>query len=83
VGKAPEDEELRGLLRRAIQLAADAAELDAVYAAVDKRVGDDAALRQQAVEMFKLQISLGYGSDDSRPRAQKYVDAHGAKEPAK
>jgi hypothetical protein len=30
-----------------------------------------------------LQISLGYGSDDSRQRAQKYVDAHGAKEPAK
>ncbi|MEO6594033.1 MAG: hypothetical protein ABIP94_04700, partial [Planctomycetota bacterium] len=32
-GKAPEDDELRALLRRAIQKAADSAELDAVYAA--------------------------------------------------
>ena len=78
-GKAPDDDELRGLLRRAIQLAADAAELDAVYAAIDKRVGDDAGLKAQAVEMFKLQVSLGYGNDDSRARAQKYVDAHGTK----
>lgn len=79
VGKAPEDEELRGLLRRVIQQAADAAELDAVYAAVAARVGDDAGLRSQAVEMFKLQVSLGYGNDDSRARAQKYVDANGTK----
>lgn len=78
-GKAPEDEELRGLLRRAIQHAADAAELDAVYTAVATRVGDDAGLRGQAVEMFKLQVSLGYGNDDSRARAQKYVDANGTK----
>ena len=78
-GKPPEDDELRGLLRRAIQKAADATELAAVFAAVDARVGDDAALRTQAVEMFRLQISLEYGTDDSRQRAKAYVDKHGVK----
>ena len=78
-GKAPEDEELRALLRRAIFLAADKAELDAVYAAVDERVGTDAGLRAQAVEMFKHQLSLGYGNDDSKQRAKAYVEKHGSK----
>ena len=41
-GKAPEDGELKGLLRRAIQLAADTAELDAVYSEIETRVGTDA-----------------------------------------
>lgn len=78
-GKAPEDAELKALLRRAIQLAADAAELDAVYAEIETRVGTDAGLRTQTVEMFKLQLSLGYGNDDSKQRAKAYVDKHGAK----
>ncbi|HEX6812689.1 MAG TPA: hypothetical protein VF384_13765 [Planctomycetota bacterium] len=78
-GKAPEDEELRGLLRRAIQKAADSAELDAVFAAVETRVGTDAALRAQAVDMFKLQLSLDYGNDESKTRARAWVEKHGAK----
>ncbi|HZN40995.1 MAG TPA: hypothetical protein VFD82_19470 [Planctomycetota bacterium] len=78
-GKPPEDEELRALLRRAIQLAADTAELDAVYSEVETRVGTDAGLRTQSVEMFKLQLSLGYGNDDSKKRAKAYVEKHGAK----
>jgi hypothetical protein len=78
-GKPPADEELRALLRRAIQKAADAAELDAVFAAVDERVGTDAGLRTQAVDMFKLQLSLDYGNDDSKQRAKAYVEKHGAK----
>jgi hypothetical protein len=78
-GNPPADQELRALMRRAIQLAADAAELDAVYAAVDARVGTDAGLRTQAVDMFKLQLSLDYGNDDSKQRAKAYVEKHGAK----
>lgn len=72
-GKAPEDEELRALLRRAIQRAADAAELDAVFAAVDARVGADAALRSQAVEMWKLMLSLDYGNDEAKARARAWL----------
>lgn len=78
-GKPPEDEELRALMRRAIQKAADAAELDAVFAAVETRVGTDAGLRAQAVDMFKLQLSLDYGNDDSKQRAKAWVEKHGAK----
>ncbi len=78
-GKAPEDDALRALLRRAIQKAADANELDAVFTAVDERVGDDATLRTQAVEMFKLQLSLDFGNDDSKRRAKAWVDNHGPK----
>lgn len=78
-GKAPEDKELMALLRRAIQKAADSEELEAVFAAVSKRVGEDAALHSQAVEMFKLQVSLEYGNEDSRGRAKAYIKKHGSK----
>ena len=67
------------LLRRAIQKAAAKDELDAVFAAVDKRVGENAELRSQAVEMFKLQASLEYGNEDSQKRAKAYVKKHGSK----
>ncbi|MFY9344730.1 MAG: hypothetical protein WAT39_19720, partial [Planctomycetota bacterium] len=64
-GKAPDDEELRALLRRAIQKGADAAELDAVFAAVDARAGTDTGLRAQVADMWRLMLSLGYGNDDA------------------
>ncbi len=79
VGKPPEDDELRALLRRAIQRAADGAELDAVFAAVDQRVGDDAGLRAQVVEMWKLMINLDYGTDDAKGRAKAWLERHGPK----
>tara|TARA_R110002072_G_scaffold241027_1_gene399479 strand:- start:7308 stop:8462 length:1155 start_codon:yes stop_codon:yes gene_type:complete len=78
-GKAPQDAELLALLRRAIQKAAAKDELDAVFAAVDKRVGENAELRSQAVEMFKLQASLEYGNEYSQKRAKAYVKKHGSK----
>jgi hypothetical protein len=78
-GKAPDDDRLRALLRRAIQPAAGGDELAEVYTAVDARVGDDAALRQQAIDMFRLQLSLGYGNDDSQKRARAWLDANGGK----
>lgn len=76
-GKAPEDAELLALLRRAIQKAADAAELDQVFQAVETRVGSDSELRKQAVAMFKLQVSLEYGNEDSLVRARAYIEKHG------
>lgn len=79
-GKPPEDAELRELLRQVIQKTATAADLDAAFAAIDARVGDDAGLRAQAVEMFKLVIGLEYGTDDARARCKRYVDAHGRKQ---
>lgn len=73
-GRAPEDEELRTLLRRAIQRAADKTELDAVFTAIETRAGTSAALKDQTVEMFKLMLSLEYGNDDARARARAFLD---------
>jgi hypothetical protein len=78
-GKSPDDAELRALLRRAIQKSADEQELDAVFAAVAERVGTDAALRTQAVEMFKLMLSLDYGGADAQRRAKAFVAEHAGK----
>jgi hypothetical protein len=78
-GKPPDDDELRGLLRRAIQKSADDAELTAVFDAVAARVGTDAALRAQAVDMFKLMLSLDYGNDDAKRRARAFVTEHAGK----
>jgi hypothetical protein len=50
-----------------------------VFTAVDQRVGDDAGLRTQAAEMWKLMISLEYGSDDSRARAKAWLEKHAPK----
>jgi hypothetical protein len=76
-GRAPEDEELKTLLRRVIQRDASREELDAAFAAIEARAGDDAALRAQVLEMFKLILGLDYGSDEARKRARQYVDQHG------
>jgi len=78
-GGPPDDAQLMALLRRAIQKAAAEDELDQVFAAVELRVADDSGLRKQAVEMFKLQVSLEYGNEDSRRRADAYVVKHGSK----
>ena len=78
-GKPPEDDELRALLRRAIQKAATEEELDTVFAAVTKRVGDDAALQKQALDMWKLMLSLDYGNEDGKRRARAWVEKHGSK----
>jgi hypothetical protein len=75
-GARPTDPALEGLLRRAIRKDADSAEIDAVFAAVDERVRDDAALEQQAVEMFKLMLSLDYGADAAKERARAFVRTH-------
>ncbi len=78
-GKRPEDAELLALLRRAIQKATDEQELTAVFDAVTARVGSDAALRAQAVEMFRLMLSLDYGNDDAKRRATAFVSEHAGK----
>ncbi len=75
-GKAPEDDELRTLLRRCIQRAADDAELTAAFQGVDARIGTDAGLKAQAIDMFKLMVSLDYGNDDARRRAREFLARH-------
>lgn len=75
-GKAPDDAELRTLLRAVIQKTATAADLDATFREVATRVGSDADLQAQAVAMFELVLSLGYGTDDARQRCEAYVAAH-------
>jgi hypothetical protein len=78
-GKPPEDPELRRLLRAAIRREASKEELDATFSAIDERVGDDEGLRREAVDMFRLMVSLGYGSDDASERAKAYVAKHAAR----
>jgi hypothetical protein len=75
-GKAPQDTELRSLLRRFIRKDNDARAVAEVFAAIEQRVGDDAGLRQQAIDMFRLMLSLDYGSDAARERARGYLQAH-------
>jgi hypothetical protein len=72
-GKAPQDERLRNLLRAVIQQAATPADLDAAFEDIDARVGDDKDLEQQAIDMFKLVLSLGYGTDDARTRCKSWL----------
>jgi hypothetical protein len=73
-GKAPEDEELRGLLRAVINKFASSEDLDEVFAAIDQRIGADAGLRAQGADMFKLMLSLDYGTDEAKKRARTWLD---------
>ena len=75
-GKAPTDPELRTLLRAAINKAASPDDVGDVFAKIDARVGTDQELRVQAVEMFKLILSLNYGTEAAQARAKKYVADH-------
>lgn len=75
-GKAPNDPELRTLLRAAINKAASPEDVGEVFAKIDARVGADPDLRAQAVEMFKLILSLNYGTEAAQTRAKKYVADH-------
>ena len=78
-GKAPDDREL-GLLMRAIAKKSNSAEDNAaLFNKLERRVGDDAGLRKQAVDMCKLIRKLNYGTDDARARAALYVKKHGVK----
>jgi len=76
-GKAPQDEELKSLLRGIIQRDNSVEDNVDLFKKVDQKVGDDTGLKKQAVEMFKLLRSLNYGTDDARKRAKTYIDKHG------
>ena len=76
VGKAPADPTLRNLLRSFIQRTNDKARVEQVLGKIEARVGQDAGLRQQAIEMFRLIQSLGYGTDAARAAAKRYVGTH-------
>ena len=52
------------------------AELDAVFEAVDARVEAAPATESQAVEMFRLMLSLEYGTEEARRRAARWVESH-------
>ena len=78
-GFSPDDSRLQALLRRAIRRDAGAETVDSIFAEIDERVGDDAELRGQAIEMFKLMLSLDYGGEHARKKAQVYVREHGPK----
>ena len=77
VGKPPEDERLMSLLRSYIRKTNTNEQVEETFADIEARVGDDAGLRSQAVEMFKLMLSLTYGSEYARKQAKAYVDKHG------
>ncbi len=79
-GKAPDDDELRNLLRDAIQRTASDEDLDDVFGRIDARVAA-AGIEAQAIEMFKLMVSLGYGTDSAQTRAKKYLQARGVTPP--
>ncbi|MEZ5966143.1 MAG: hypothetical protein R3F56_20065 [Planctomycetota bacterium] len=82
-GKAPDDPELRKLLRAIVQQSATEQDLDAAFRDIDARVGSDADLERQAVAMFELVASRGYGSEAAQKRCAAYVDAHQKTDPGK
>jgi hypothetical protein len=73
-GTAPTDDELRGLLRAAIQKDADAAALDATFAKIRARAAVSPELAREVEQMFELMLGLDYGSEDARRRAQAWLD---------
>jgi len=75
-GKAPEDAELQKLLRAFTRKDNSDERVGEVLDAITARVGDDAGLRDQAVEMFRMMLSLDYGNETARAKARAYVDAH-------
>lgn len=81
VGKAPEDTRLQTLLRSIIRKDAPTERIDQLFADVDARVGTDKGLEKQAIEMFRLVLSLDYGNAESRKRATAWLKAHGGQVP--
>lgn len=81
-GAPPSDSELQSLLRSFIRKDAPAERVTDVFDRIVARVGDDAELRRQAVEMFRLMLSLDYGGDAARDKARAYVAEHGGSAPA-
>jgi hypothetical protein len=78
-GKPPEDPELNSLLRSFIRKTHDAAQVDAIFADIEKRAGLNDDLKTEAVEMFKLMLSFRdrYGSDHAQELAEGFLKAHG------
>lgn len=75
-GKAPDDDELRALLREFIRQDNSDERVTGIFGDIEARVGDDAGLRAQAVDMFRLMLSLDYGSATAQRQARNYVEAH-------
>jgi hypothetical protein len=75
-GKKPDDPQLEALIRRLIRQDNKTADLDAIFADIDKRVGQDAGLQQQILAGLELVGSLEYGTDEARERAKAYRAKH-------
>ena len=73
-GAPPKDEQLKTELRAFIAKTNDAATTDRVYERIVERAAMSADLQGEAREMFRLVLSLGYGSERARHLAQSYVD---------
>lgn len=78
-GKPPEDPELNSLLRSFIRKTHDAAQVDAIFADIQKRAKVNDDLTTEAVEMFKLMLSFRerYGTDHAQELAEGFLKAHG------
>jgi hypothetical protein len=79
-GAVPEDPGLRELMRSLIQPQNTASDLDALFAELAERVGTDAELRRQAVEMGRRILATTYGTDDARARVKTWLEANAREE---
>lgn len=82
VGKAPDDPELAAQLRALIQRDAATADLDKAFAAIDRRIGNDAALARQMLDGYRLALSLAYGTETARARMRERVEQAERRAPA-
>jgi hypothetical protein len=72
-GKPPEDPTLRELLRGFIRRDASDADVNAVYLEVLAHAKGKPELEAQVVDMLRLVMSLGYGSEQARHLAGEHV----------
>lgn len=79
-GKPPEDPKLLSLLRPFIRKTNEDARTDEIYAEITARAAEGKELNSQAVEMFKLMLSIDYGSPHAQKLARKFLDEQKAGE---
>lgn len=71
-GAVPEDAELQGFMRQ-FNRAKTKDEVDALFQAVDKSVGDDPKRREMMTQGFIRLLATTYGTDHARTKAKAYV----------
>lgn len=72
-GAAPQDEQLGQLLRAAIQRDATSEAVERAFRAMAERAKASPELKQQTISMLELMLSLDYGTDAAKAKANELL----------